>query len=115
MKNKEGKMELIAKMWAPLALEYADFLGRYKIATVSVITGRINLGIEISIFANEDEYLNMFDTSEQFAKDEEQITRMLDVIEELSNIASACIQMLQNIETEEFYESMNTEFEEDNE
>lgn len=73
-------------MWTPLALEYIKFLNRYGLETISMLTGKTHLGYEMAVYADGYDYLRLTATNEQFNKEEEQITDMLNTIEELTNL-----------------------------
>lgn len=77
---EERKFSLITKMWAPLALEYAKFLNRYNLETVAIITGRTFLGCEISVFADEEKYLELTENNTHFNQEEAHITDLINVI-----------------------------------
>lgn len=78
--------ELITRMWAPLAMEYCKFLGRYNLETVSIVTSKSHLGYEMDIFADGDKYMHLIFTNEKFNKEELQITELLDVIKRLTEL-----------------------------
>lgn len=79
----KDSMQLITKMWAPLALEYVKFLNRYGLETIAIITGTIYAGIEMSVFADEEKYLKLTEINDKFNQEETQFMTLFDLIETL--------------------------------
>lgn len=80
----EEKMELICEKWAPLAQEYAKFLNRHGLPTVSVITKRNELGYVMSVYSLEEKYLEISLNNTKFIEEEKQLNTLLQVIEALA-------------------------------
>ena len=85
MDNNERK-ELVCKLWLPLANEYVKFLKRYEFDTLSIITSISDIGLMVSIYANEEKYLRLSLEDKKFMAEERQILELLDGIERLSEI-----------------------------
>ena len=79
-----NSLTLITRKWAPLAKEYAKFLNINGIETVSIITDNTYYGYEISVFADEEDYLKISFENEKFNEQEKHINELLDTIESLS-------------------------------
>ena len=108
-------MELITKMWAPLALQYVEFLNRYKIETISIIIGACSLGIELAVFANAEEYLKLTETNDNFNKEEAQLTNLFGVIRDLTYLTRDILKDYanDNQEPNDGYECVDYDDEED--
>lgn len=78
-------MVLITKRWAPIAREYTIFLNRHKLQTVYIISGNNYLGYEISVYADEEKYLEL-SLDEDFELEEKQFLFLFDTIEYLAKM-----------------------------
>jgi len=80
MKKKEDYVVIYEK-WAPIALEYAKFLNRYKMKTISVITGAMNIGFVMAVYADEKRYLKLATKNKKFIEEEKHMMHLLDTIQ----------------------------------
>ena len=76
-------MALITVRYAETAKEYEKFLSRYNMDIVSVMFRDEFYELKMAIYADEETYLRLSFSDDRFSKEEEQITRLLDNIDEL--------------------------------
>ena len=86
MKNKKANLVKICKMWTPLAKEYIKFLQRYALDTVSMLSWETDERCHMTIYADEERYLNLSLNSNRFRAEERQLTELLSAIEMMYNV-----------------------------
>ena len=84
MAESQERMDCIAKLWAPIALEYAKFLFRHNLETICVISKRMFLGHEMQVFADVKKY-NELRENIKFREEEKQIMSLLLEIQDLND------------------------------
>ena len=104
-------LTLITQKWAPCALEYAKFLNSFGLNPISVISGNSRYGYIISVFADEEEYLNISLYNEHFNNTEKQINELLNIIESLSVALFYKSDYLDNYDKDDDHEELDDEIE----
>ena len=100
MEDSKRKLELICTKWMPLAQEYAKFLNRYKLDTLTVVTKKSCIGYDMGVYADGEKYLKLVSESSQFVQEEKQLDDLFGVIEALY-LVTFCDSL--NMEDEDIY------------
>ena len=110
-----NSLELICIKWMPLAQEYAKFLNRYNLNTLTIVTSEKDIGYNMAVFADGAEYLRLSLEDSQFSSEEKKLDELFKVIESLYTVLFN-EEYYNNEEYEDYYEDdvyCDSEYEEE--